>query len=291
MVNNMRPGDETVDRALAWLESSGTEPFFLWVHLFDPHAPYEEHGIERAPNPTGTIPAAARKNLRAYDQEIAFADAQLGRVLDRLEARGALETSLIILTADHGEAFGEQGESGHGRHLFESTQHVPLILAHSSLGRGRVSDLPVSTLDVSPTVLAALDLPPLPNSDGIDLGAALAAPGSFASRPIYMETYHGARKKFWRIFAPPLTGEPIRVAVRQGNWKAVLSPRSGKLQLFELAAGRGEGQDLAADQSVRARRFRPLLVAHAQREYKPESGASVLTEEDRRRLESLGYVD
>ncbi len=291
MVNNMRPGDETVDRALAWLETHGDEPFFLWVHLFDAHAPYDDRGISLEPNPGGTRPPDSRKAVRAYDQEIAFADAQMGRLLDHLQARDLMDATLLVVTADHGESFGEHGENGHGRHLYETTQQVPLVLAHPSLGRGRVSDLPVSTLDITPTVLAALDLPPLPHSEGIDLGETLAAPGSFASRSIYMETYHGARKKFWRWFAPPLTGEPIRVAVRQGPWKAILNPKGGKIQLYDLAHDPAERQDLSNRESVRAGRFRPVLTAHAQREYKPESGEPVLSEEDRRRLESLGYVD
>jgi arylsulfatase A-like enzyme len=291
VVNNQRPGDETADRAVAWLEQAGPGPFFLWVHFFDPHDPFKNHGLEiRAAGGGG--PETSRPDHPAdYDQEIAFADRQVGRVLDALEAAGRTDETLIVLTADHGEAFGEHGEKGHGRNLYQATQSVPLILSHPVLGPAGVSSLPVSVLDVTPTVLDLLDMPPVPGSEGIPLAQALQSPGSFAAREIYQETFHGARKGIWKIFAPKLTGDPIMVAVRRGGWKAILDPESGDMQLYDLASDPEESQDLASELTVRASRYRPLLAAHADRAWRAPETETAVSDEDRERLESLGYID
>jgi arylsulfatase A-like enzyme len=291
VVNNQRPGDQTADAAIGWLEANEADPFFLWVHLFDPHAPYRNHGLMLAPNPGGSGSRPSGKKIAHYDQEIAFADAQIGRLLEALERVGRAEATLIVLTSDHGEAFGEHGEHGHGRKLYETTQHVPMILLHPDLGRGRVSNLPASTLDVSPTILSLLGLAPLRHGDGVALNEALQEPAAFSRREIYQETFAGARKGIWRLFSPRLSGKPLQVAIRQGDWKAILTPKSNELKLFDLARDPGESRDLAGEQTVRADRLRPSLVAHAAREWRPPANETVLTEEDRRRLEALGYVD
>jgi len=117
------PGDVVVDRALAWLSArERRKPFFLWVHLFDPHGPY-------------TPPPAYQRQGRneatsLYAGEVSFADAQVGRLLDALRADGTLEETFVLLVADHGEAFGEHGEPTHGAYVWDTTLHVPLILRY-----------------------------------------------------------------------------------------------------------------------------------------------------------------
>lgn len=115
-----RRGGEVVDAALRWLESrvSSREPFFLWVHLYDPHAPY-------AP------PAeyAKQANGNGYDGEVAYADAQAGRLLDALNARGLTTSTIVAITGDHGEGLGEHGEQTHGMLVYDSTLRVPLVVA------------------------------------------------------------------------------------------------------------------------------------------------------------------
>ncbi|MCZ6745750.1 MAG: sulfatase [Acidobacteria bacterium] len=291
MVNDQRMGDQTADHAIAWLKEHASEPFFLWIHLFDPHEPYTDHGLLLPANPTGLGDPPSREILRRYNQEIAFADLQVGRVLRALSTSDAAQETMIILTSDHGEAFGENGEKGHGRSLYQATQDVPFILVHPSLGQNRVSDLPVSTLDVTPTVLDLLDLLPITDSDGVALGQALQAPGSFAGRAIYQETFPGARKKFWRIFGPRLTGDPTLVAIRRGDWKAIFDPRRDRIEIYDLGSDPREQHDLSKEQTVRAARFRPLLAAHAERDWLPPSTETALSDADRERLESLGYVD
>lgn len=291
MVNSQRPGDETTDRALAWLEKNGREPFFLWVHLFDPHYPYHDHKTEIPLNPHGRGDPPRRKELRRYAQEVHFTDAQIGRVLDKVEELGVLDSTLVALTADHGEAFGEHGEDGHGRHIYQTTMHVPLILSHPSLPRGQASDLPTSTVDILPTILNVLGLPGWSALSGLSLGKALQAGETYTRRKIHMETYSGARKKVWGAFSPKLTGQPIKVGIRQGDWKAILDPSSEKLVLFNLADDQGESTDLSVKVGYRAEHYLPELVSYARKEWKPEAGQIQLTEEDRRRLRSLGYTD
>jgi arylsulfatase A-like enzyme len=291
MVNDQRLGDQTVDHAITWLQEHDSRPFFLWVHLFDPHEPYTDHGLQLPANPAGRGDPPKKDVLRRYNQEIAFADRQVGRVLKALSTSNASQETMIILTSDHGEAFGEHGEKGHGRSLYQATQDVPLIMVHPSLGKNRVSDLPVSTLDVTPTVLDLLDLVPVANSDGVALGQALQAPGSFAGRAIYQETFPGARKKFWRIFGRRLTGDPTLVAIRRGDWKAILDPRRDRIEVYDLETDPREKHNLSEEQTVRAARLRPLLAAHAERGWRPPSTETALTDADRERLESLGYID
>ena len=134
-----RRADRTVAAAIAWLDSlnvasgvpggsggsgGNSQPWFLWLHLFDAHAPYEPP------------PPFAGRFAQPYDGEIAFADAELGRLCDHLATRGQLDGTLVVVTADHGEGLGDHGEKLHGLFLYDSTVWVPLVLRHPALGRG-----------------------------------------------------------------------------------------------------------------------------------------------------------
>ena len=135
-----RRGGEVVDRALAWLKQSDARPFFAWVHLYDAHAPY----------------APPAPYAQTYDGEIEYVDAQVARLLAAIDRT----RTIVVIVGDHGESLGEHGEVTHGLLLYESTLHVPLIIAAPSL-RPRVVREPVSTVDVAPTVadLAGLKFP------------------------------------------------------------------------------------------------------------------------------------
>ena len=124
-----RPANEVADAFLDWLARTreGSGPFFAWVHFYDPHAPY-------AP------PAPYRETFagRPYDGEVAFTDAQLGRILEALRAAGKERDTVVAVLADHGEGLGEHGETGHGILLYESTLRVPFLLAGPGVPEGRV---------------------------------------------------------------------------------------------------------------------------------------------------------
>ncbi len=115
-----RPAGEVIDAALAWLDAAPTAPFLLWVHLYDPHAPYEP------PEPYRSQYAG-----RLYDGEVAYASAQVGRLLARLDRRGLTGSTIVVLAGDHGEGLGEHGESTHGMLAYDSTLRVPLVRARA----------------------------------------------------------------------------------------------------------------------------------------------------------------
>ncbi len=146
-----RRGGETVDRALQWLKRPDPRPFFIWVHLYDPHAPY-------APPPPYP---------QTYDGEVVYTDAQVGRLLNAIDR----EKTIVIVVGDHGEGLGEHGETTHGLLLYEATLHVPLIIAGPSIKPREVRE-PVSTTQVAPKIAALA-------------GLSWKAP---VSTPIYAET-------------------------------------------------------------------------------------------------------
>ena len=143
-----RRAAEVVTAAGNWILSppaaAGT-PWFAWAHLFDPHAPYD-------------APLEYRAGRTPYDAEVAYADAMLGQLLARLKAAHALDTTLVVLTADHGESLGDHGEMTHGLFAYDSTLAVPLIVSGPSISPATVT-APVSHPDVTPTILDLLGRP------------------------------------------------------------------------------------------------------------------------------------
>src|SRR2546427_3150515 len=156
-----RRANEVVDDALGWLTKPGDGPFFVWMHLYDPHAPYDP------PEPYRTEFAG-----RLYDGEIAFADAQLGRLFEWLRYSGRESDTVVAVLSDHGESLGEDGELTHAVLIYGATLHVPFLLAGP--GRPGCATVParVTTVDVAPTLLRLLGLPPPPEMTGRDLRTA-----------------------------------------------------------------------------------------------------------------------
>lgn len=212
-----RPGSEVVDAALAWMQSSSS-PFFLWVHLYDPHVPYE---------PPADYLARVRGN--AYDGEVAYADAQVGRISAAIAARGTDPSTLIIVAGDHGEGLGEHDERTHGMLAYDSTLRVPLIVAGpGAAGKGTAIAAPVSLVDVAPTVLRVAGLTPSAGIRGVDL-----LTGATADRDVYAETQY-PRSAGWHALAA-LAGE---------RWKLVLSSEA---ELYDVANDPGERTNVASD--------------------------------------------
>src|SRR5712691_4632913 len=140
----MRPGNEVVNHALSWLEGNRRKPFLLWVHLYDAHHPY---------NPPSPYREKYRTHL--YDGGIAFVDAQVGRLVASLKAKGIYDRTLIVVAGDHGEGLGEHGEKTHGFFIYDTTLHVPLIFklpSSSEQPKSVVADA-ANLADILPTVL------------------------------------------------------------------------------------------------------------------------------------------
>jgi len=151
-----RPASAVIDRVLAWLDGNPTSPFFAWIHLYDPHAPY---------NPP---PEFLTRTRFAYDAEVMYADAQLARVIDWLTSRRLIDRTLIIVAGDHGEGLGDHGERTHGMLLYDSTLRVPLVVKAPGVAPTR-RDEAVSLVDIAPTILRAVGLAQPAEMKGRDL--------------------------------------------------------------------------------------------------------------------------
>jgi len=260
---NERPGRAVVDEALAWLARAGAGRVFLWMHLFEPHAPYVP---DPARGPAGaSLPADVR-----YDDEVAAADVQVGRLLSGLGARAT--SAVVALAGDHGEAFGEHGEVSHSVFLYDTTLRVPLVIAAPGVPPS-VVDVAASLVDIAPTFLQLAGAPPMP-AEGISLVPALHA-GIPAPRDLYAETYAPLMDFGW---------SPLR-SIRSGTLKFIEAPTP---ELFDLDADPGENRNQAAarasDAAGLAGRLRAFTERSAAAAEMPQDG------ETRRRLAALGYV-
>jgi arylsulfatase A-like enzyme/tetratricopeptide (TPR) repeat protein len=263
-----RPGNEVADSAISWLaKSDRARPFFLWMHLYDPHAPYK-------PPP----PYAERFRERPYDGEIAFADAQVGRVLEALRERGWDRSTLVFALADHGEALGEHGEATHAVLIYEATLRVPLIVAGPEVPAGRVVSERVATVDVVPTALGLLGLGPPPGLQGRDLRPALAG------ERLHTEAAYGES-----LFARLNCRWASLRSWTEGDWKLINGARP---ELYDLEHDPDEVRDRAAEEGERVERMRQGLAAALSRMAPggDSAHAVALSPDQQERLRSLGYA-
>jgi arylsulfatase A-like enzyme/Tfp pilus assembly protein PilF len=259
-----RTGNIVVDRALDWLSKPDARPFFAWVHLYDPHAPY-------AP----PEPYRSRFASRPYDGEIAFVDAEIGRLLAYLSKSHLDERTIVVITGDHGEALGEHGELTHGMLLYEPTLRVPLVVAGVPGTKGRVVREAVSLADLAPTI-AKLVSAQLGATDGAPI-AALASSSSEEKQPraIYSETEY-----------PRQFGWVGLTSLRRDHFKLIDSPHP---EMYDLAHDPAESRNVYADERRTMQSLRTQLAALRSTEVK-ETAPSPMDEETRAKLASLGYV-
>lgn len=244
-----RPADKVIAPATAWIQAAA-QPWFAWVHLYDPHEPY-------AP----PEPFASRYPRTPYDGEVAYTDAALGRMLESLDKSGRLDRTLVVVTADHGEGLGDHGERTHGLFAYESTLRVPLI-AWDRRGTLRGADhKAVGLADLAPMILKLVGLPPL---------RADRPTGS----PTYFEALNATLTRNWA----PLTG------IVHDGLKLIDLPVP---ELYDLRADPDERQNLYAKRPDAARRLERML--DDTRGVATQPGAAVDTE-TAARLRSLGYV-
>jgi choline-sulfatase len=225
-----RRGEEVMSRALAWLEKKAG-PFLLWIHLYDAHDPYDP-----PPSFAGKHPG------RPYDGEIAYADAQVGRLHAALSARGLFESALVAVFADHGESLGEHGEGTHGVFLYDATIRVPLLVKlPKGRGAGRRVPARARLVDLVPTVLETAGLPVSPAVQGESLLPLLESGGS-SDRDAYAETDYPRRAFGWSSLA----------AWRVERFLFVRAPRP---ELYDLPADPGEKKNLAEEWATVAERI------------------------------------
>lgn len=270
-----RRGDATIGAVERWLDGRSPEAqakrTALWVHLYDPHDPYEP-----------PEPFASQFRGREYDGEVAWTDTLLGRLRATLEAHHLWDDALVVVTADHGEALGEHGETGHGFFIYETTLKVPLVLRGPGVPPGTTIGGPVRLVDVAPTALALLGLPAFPAPVvGRALQASLGAGAAPVTGTTYAESLTPLLHYQW---------SDLRVW-RDGAWKYILAPRP---ELYDLAADPGETTDLSTAQPATARKLRAALeaVLRAEREKATAQGdvTAEIPAEMLQKLGALGYV-
>lgn len=278
--NIQRRAGETVDRLLAWFKTynartAESKPFFVWLHLYDPHSPYDP------PEPFHTRYAG-----HLYDGEIAYADSQLGRLFDELHKTGAYDRTLIVLLSDHGESLGEHGEDEHGFFIYRSTLRVPLIIKLPRSARtkdeARVVHAPVGTIDVAPTLLelAHIQDPLNRQFQGRSLAPLALGQSATSERPVYSESFYSRDSFGW---------SPLR-SVSTSQYQYIAAPHA---ELYDNARDPGQRHNVYEQHSADTAGLRDQLQ-DIERRYTDNTAssnpASSLPPETVEKLRSLGYV-
>jgi arylsulfatase A-like enzyme/Flp pilus assembly protein TadD len=283
-----RPASAVVDRVLEWLEQRSPDPkgpglppptlqsqapslksqapspqppapFFLWIHLYDPHAPY-------TPPKEFLVPGRT-----PYDGEIAYADSQLARVLEALRVRALSDRTIIVVAGDHGEGLGDHGERTHGMLLYDSTLRVPLIIAAPGQSAA-TRDEAVSLADLAPTILRAVGIGPPAAMTGRSL---LDPVRPKADVDLYSETEY-----------PRVAGWSPVQALTDGRWKTIRAGTS--TEVYDVGTDPREEHDVSASQGTIAAAMTPRMEAiHASA---AAASARTISPDAQERLRSLGYV-
>lgn len=270
-----RPANEVTDRAVAWLVAEENRPFFLWVHYFDPHTPYEP------PPPYRDVSDAADPHVRRYEGEVAFMDAEIGRLLEALDQAGLRDSTLIAAVADHGESLGEHDYYyDHGRDVYEPSMRLPLIVAAPPAAPCLCmrSTLGGPAVDVTkPLPLEALHEFAL---QGLAAGARRPDFSPLERDEVYGESWEG---EFHYQMIIATVGEERR------PFKLVLEPRTGDVELYDLLADSAEEDNVAEAQPEIVRDLRRRLVAHFDAQ-PPLTTGGPADAETKKKLRSLGYM-
>jgi tetratricopeptide (TPR) repeat protein len=252
-----RRASDVVDLASRWLEGKSGKPYFLWVHVYDPHLPYD------APPPF-----REQYKERPYDGEVAYTDQQIGRLLDAVAKWSP--NALVAVLSDHGEAFGEHGEYAHGVFLYDTTMRVPFLVAGPGVPAGVRVKQQVRTIDLLPTVLELVAKQAPAQVQGSSLVAMIK--GQERALPSYGETMFPRLNMGW---------SELR-SVRTNQWKYIRAPEA---ELYDLSQDPGETKNVAAAHPDRVRDFDAQLGSGTE---KVEPAA--VDPQTLRQLRSLGYL-
>jgi choline-sulfatase len=261
---NERPASQVVDEAIAWMNNgrqftadSSQAGFFLWAHFFEPHAPYGD-------------PSSGRSTLDRYDDEIAIADREAGRLIAALGGRRS--QTAIVIAGDHGEAFGEHGEYSHSIFIYDTTLRVPLIVNAPGGRAARVAER-VTLADVAPTA-ARLVGQSMSDVDGVDLSPALTG-GSLPHRELYAESFAPLLEFGWA---------PLR-SIRSDRWKFIAAPRP---ELYDVDADPAEQTNRSAEDASAARQLETRVARYGPAEM---PSTRIIDASGLDRLRALGYAN
>lgn len=296
-----RRAAQTTDAALRWLRAARTQPFFLFVHYFDPHLTYDPPVDYRqrfaAPEDQGdthwlfgTVPQmiayrqgkltidapTIRRAEKLYNGEVAYTDAEVGRLIAALRDMQLADSTIIVFTADHGEEFLDHGGFEHGHTLYEELVHVPLLIRYPAHLKPGVAESVVRHIDVAPTLCALAGIQPDPTFAGQDLLDVVGIDPP-VDRPVLFEG------NFW--------GPPYRGWLHDA-YKLIVDPHQN-VALFSMHDDPGETTDLSGTAAERLRTAQADLELAMKELHAPDAGGGVplqLTPEETRRLRSLGYL-
>jgi choline-sulfatase len=236
-----RRGDITTAEAIAWLDAHAADRTFTWLHLYDPHDPYEP-----------PEPYASQYAGRPYDGEVAWTDDLVGRIDAALTRRGIRDQTLVVLTSDHGEGLGDHDEPVHGFFLYQTTLRVPLLVRGPGVAAGARVPVVFRSVDVFPTVLELAGVPSAPTAHprpGRSLAAALRGEPVTEEAPAFAESLTPQIHYGWSDLE----------SILDGRWKYILAPRP---ELYDLAHDPLEQSNLVETAPARARALRAALERH-----------------------------
>jgi arylsulfatase A-like enzyme/Tfp pilus assembly protein PilF len=258
-----RRAGETVDHAVRWLEAQSGKPYFLWVHIYDPHAPYQP-------------PAPFREKYkdRLYDGEIAYADHELGRLFEAVRKKSPGNT-LIAVLSDHGESLGEHGEYTHGVFLYDATLRIVFLLSGPGVPAGARIQAQARAIDFLPTILALMGGRPPAAVQGVSLTPCFA--GKDSATLSYAETLYPKINMGWAELR----------AIRTNRWKYIRAP---KPELYDLSQDPGETHNVIQGHETEVRKFEARLNSVIGSDGVEKVATSVVDERTLSQLKSLGYV-
>ena len=251
----------TTRNAQRWLRRGVREPFFLWLHYADPHQPHLRPLAIH--NYLGADETGRSAVERSYDEEVAYADHWIGVLLDDLRARGLLDNTILIISADHGENLGGKKKfQGHGRRLYAPILHVPLLIAGPGLPAGRRISDPEHSLDFAPTVLGLLGLPRGAAMEGRDLSGLILRGEPVSPVTQFYESYSIAvmipgTEKYFRDHSPPVV-----LGLRDGKWKLVYTLKKRAWEMYDLTADPDELTNVYDPASAEFKRLSGQLSAY-----------------------------
>ena len=269
-----RRGEEVLDEAFLWWDKNGHNKFFTWIHLYDPHTPYDP------PEPYQSM--FRGKPYGSYDGEIAYTDMLIGQLIAKLEEKGVLDNTLIIFTADHGEMLGEHRESCHGFFIYDAATRIPLIIKPPTTAlKGRVIETQVQSVDIVSTILHMLDIPIPGELQGQSLLPLLLGKSSDNEELFaYSETFYPRYHYGWSELK----------SLRTRQYKYIQAPRP---ELYDLTQDPRENRNILTSSPKIVERFKKKLTEmsdlYAAQEAE-QKGPQKMDEESLQKLMALGYL-
>lgn len=268
--NVQKRAEEVLANAKKWLKTHKKDRFFTWIHLYDPHTPYEPPS-----------PFKEKFPRRPYRGEVEYTDHQLGLFFQFLKDEGLYDKSLIIMAADHGEGLGQHNEGTHGFFVYETTVRVPLIIrAPFRFPTKKVTNV-VELIDLAPTILEALDIPAPSSYQGQSLLGLMFGDRQRNKDTAYTETYYPRLHFGW---------SELKALYYDNHRKYILAPKD---ELYNLETDKEEKDNLALKKSYQARKVKERLqkfIREKSQNAKQPGEAKNLDKDDLQKLAALGYL-